>query len=119
MELFEGALGTTLPVFIGLTLVLFGGAAFLTGQALASGWQQAWKAVPYALLLGVGDRFLTYAMFEGELLTLSGYLIHSAVLLAICLLAYRLTKARKMVSQYPWLYERDGLFGWRQRRHAG
>ena len=25
----------------------------------------------------------------------------------------RITQARKMVTQYPWIYERNGLFGWR------
>jgi hypothetical protein len=28
------------------------------------------------------------------------------------------TKARKMVCQYPWLYERSGLFSWRDRNPA-
>jgi hypothetical protein len=26
-----------------------------------------------------------------------------------------MTQARKMVKQYPWLYERSGLFSWRER----
>jgi hypothetical protein len=30
-------------------------------------------------------------------------------------LAFRLTRVRRMVSQYPWIYERDGLLGWRER----
>jgi hypothetical protein len=34
---------------------------------------------------------------------------------AILLAAYYLTRARKMVQQYPWLYERRGPFGWRER----
>jgi len=29
--------------------------------------------------------------------------------------AYRLTQAHKMVAQYPWLYERAGLFAWREK----
>jgi hypothetical protein len=29
--------------------------------------------------------------------------------------AHRLTLARKMASQYPWIYERAGLLGWRER----
>ena len=31
----EQLLGVSLPVFLGLTVVLFGGAAFMTGQAVA------------------------------------------------------------------------------------
>jgi hypothetical protein len=35
-------LGGALADFIGVTIVLFGGASFLTGQALASTWRPAW-----------------------------------------------------------------------------
>ena len=31
------------------------------------------------------------------------------------LLAFRLTLARKMPAQYPWLYERAGPFHWRAK----
>ena len=111
----EQLLGTTIPVFIGMTLALFGFAAFMTGQALANGWQPVWKAVPYGIMMGVGNRFLVFALFDGELLSLSGLVIASAVLVAMTAASYRLIQARKMVSQYPWLYESVGLFNWRQR----
>jgi hypothetical protein len=114
----EQLLGVSLPVFIGLTLILFGGAAFMTGQAMASKWRPIGSAFLYTALLGIGDRFLIYALFGGELLSLSGYLIHTAILTLICLAAYRITQVRKMVRQYPWLYERDGLFGWREKRQT-
>lgn len=109
-------LGTSLPVFIGITIVLMGFASFMTGQALANTWRPQWLAVPYAFLLGLADRFLTWGLFEGELLSLTGYLIDSLVLLAISVTAFRATRARKMVTQYPWIYERSGLFGWREKR---
>ena len=109
----EEILGSSVPVFIALTLVLVGGAALLTGQALANTWQPAWKAVPYAVLLAAASRFLSYALFDGALLSVSGFVIDFIVLLAICLTAYRATKAGKMVSQYPWLYVRAGPFSWR------
>jgi len=108
-------LGTTWPVFIGMTWLLMGFASFMTGQALASTWQPMWKVVPYVLLLGCADRFLIWGLFDGELLLLSGYLIDTAVLLGIGVLAYRLTRVRKMVTQYPWLYERTGPFTWREK----
>jgi hypothetical protein len=112
----ENLLGASVSVFIGVTLVLFGGAAWLTGQALAATWRPVWQTFLYAPLLAALDRFFIYALFEGELLSLPAYLLHAMVLLAATLLAYRLTKARKMVSQYPWLYERAGPFGWRRSR---
>jgi branched-chain amino acid transport system ATP-binding protein len=42
-------------------------------------------------------------------------LLNVAVALVISLLAYRITQASKMVSQYPWIYERNGLFGWKPK----
>jgi len=68
-----------------------------------------------AALLGLADRFLAYALFDGTLLSLSAYLADAATLAGIALVAWRLGRARKMVSQYPWLYERAGPFAWRER----
>lgn len=108
-------LGTTLPVFIGVTVVLMGFAGFMTGQALAGMWKPLWQLILYCLLLGGADRFLTWALFRGELLLVSGYLVDTAVILAIGFAAYRMTLARRMTAQYPWLYERTGLFTWRAK----
>ncbi len=108
-------LGNDIGVFIGLTVVLFGGAACLSGQALAQTWRPIWQTVPYTLLLTIGSRFLSFALFDGELLSISGYLIDWIALLVLALVAFRITQARRMVSQYPWLYERAGLFGWRAK----
>lgn len=110
----ESLIGAPLAVFIGVTLVLFGGAAWLTGQALAGTWRPFWQAFVYAPLLAAVDRFLIYALFEGALASLTAYVFHAAVLLAAMLLAYRFTRASRMVSQYPWLYERVGPFTWRE-----
>jgi hypothetical protein len=109
----ETLLGTSLAVFVGLTLALFGLAAFLTGQALANAWRPIWHVIPCGLVLAAANRFLTFALFDGELLSISGYVVDSVVLLFICALTYRLTLAQRMISQYPWLYQREGLFGWR------
>lgn len=108
-------LGGSPLVFVGLTLVLMGFAAFMTGQAVANTWKPAWHAVIYGLLLALVARFLNFALFDGELLSASGYLVDAALLIGIALVAYRLTRARKMVSQYPWLYRSAGPFGWRRR----
>lgn len=115
----EAILGVHLGVFFGLTVGVMGFAAYTTGQALANTWKPAWHALVYALLLGFADRFLNFALFEGELLSLSGYLVDTAVLVAIAQFGYRLNLARKMVRQYPWLYERSGPFGWRRKPGGG
>ena len=98
-----------------MTVALFGGAAYLTGQTLAQRWRPAWQILPVALLLAAADRFLLYALFAAELTSLGGFLVATAMLGAILLAAYYLARARKMVQQYPWLYERRGPFGWREK----
>lgn len=109
-------LGTSLGVWMGVTWALGGGAAFMTGQALAATWRPFAHALPYALLLGLGARFLIFALFQGVLLSPTGYALDSLVLFGIASAAFRMTRARKMATQYPWLYEQTGLFSWRDRR---
>jgi hypothetical protein len=111
----QDLLGAPLPVFIGVTLVLFGGAAIMTGHALAATWRPVWQCVVYGLLLAVADRLMGALLFTGQLLSVTGYLVDAAVLVGMALTAYRATRAHRMVSQYPWLYERAGVFGWRDR----
>jgi uncharacterized protein DUF6867 len=112
----EELLGADPTAFYGLTVLLFGGAAMAGGRALARNWRPLWQVVPYTLLLAAGDRFLLYALFDGELTSASGYGLASVILLAFSLLAYRVTQTRLMVRQYPWLYEPAGPLSWRERR---
>lgn len=111
----EAMLGTTLPVFVGITVIVIGFASFMTGQALAGTWRPFWQLVPYVLLLGFVSRFLIWGLFEGELWHLSGYILDVLVLFAIGALAFRVTLARNMTTQYPWLYERTTPFSWREK----
>ena len=106
-------IGTDWVTFVAVTLILSGGAAYMIGQAMANHWKPIWLVVGYSLLLGCADRFAVYALADGELWLVAGYIIDTAILMIIALLSYRMTKARNMVEQYPWLYERSGLFGWR------
>jgi hypothetical protein len=46
------------------------------------------------------------------------YLLDVIVLTGIALFAHRVTMARKMVTQYPWIYERAGLLSWRRKVSA-
>jgi hypothetical protein len=107
--------GFSIVEFIGITLVLFGGFAFMMGQAIGETWRPAWHNLPYAFLLGAGNHFIDCALFGADWGSLAHYLLNVAVALVISLLAFRITQARKMVSQYPWIYERNGLFGWKPK----
>ena len=108
-------LGTTYPVFIGVTLIFMCGCAILMGRALASAWRPARYAVPYALLLGLADRFVIYALFGGDWRSLTGFIIDTYFIMLAALVSHRLTLAAQMVRQYPWLYEPAGLLSWRRR----
>ena len=112
----EALLGTSIGVTIGVTIVLMGFAAFMTGQGMARTWQPFLLGFCYCLMLTVADRFLIFALFEGQLLSLTGYLIDFVILAIIYAMAYRITQARMMTTQYPWLYRRAGLFSWRDIR---
>jgi hypothetical protein len=103
------------PVFIGITLMFAGGCAFMTGNALARTWRPWWHGLAYGLLLGCADRFICFALFDGTLLSLGAYATDASVLVAVTLGTYRATQAKRMCDQYPWLYERTGLFGWKDR----
>ena len=91
-------------------------AAWLMGQAIAATWRPFWQLVIYSLMLGCANRFMIYALFDANLVSGIGYLLDTALLLVVSTAAYRFTLVRKMVTQYPWLYERLGPFAWRDRR---
>ena len=106
----ESLLGTSIGVFLGLTVVIIGFAAWMTGQALAQTWKPFWHAVIYCFLLGFADRFLTFGLFHGELLSLPGYIIDTGTLIAITAVSFRYNRVRALVKQYPWIYRRSGPF---------
>ncbi|MFO1350209.1 MAG: hypothetical protein U1F68_05805 [Gammaproteobacteria bacterium] len=110
----ETLLDTTPTVFIGVTVVCMGLAAYMTGQAVASTWRAPWQAIVYAALLAFGSRFLIFALFNGKLLSATGFIIDALVLVTIALFAYRITHVSRMVNQYPWLYRRRGPFAYEQ-----
>jgi len=111
----EAALGSSLGVYLGLTVLVMGGCGFMTGQGAAQAWKAEWVVWVYAALLGAADRFLVYSLFKGELMSIGGYLVHTLTILIIALVAFKAARARRMVQQYPWLYVRSGPFSWRER----
>lgn len=108
--------GHSPTVFFILTVVIFGGFGFMTGQAIARTWRPLWQVLPYGLLLTLFNRFLAWSLFEADALSVPGFLTDAVVILALALIGFLATRAHKMVSQYPWIYERTGPFGWKERR---
>ena len=107
--------GRTPWPFLILTVFLGGGAAWLTGRALALTWRPFVQAVIYALLLAAATRFLHFALGDGRLTSLYYYVVDAILLIAAASLGFRHTRARQMTTQYYWLYERTGPFSWRER----
>ena len=105
-----------LRVFLVLTVIIGGGAAFFAGRGLARSWKPFWRVFFYMALLAGAIRFFHYALFNGALLSLYYYLVTYAVLLAAASLGYRSMRTRQMVTQYRWLYERTGPLTWRSRQ---
>ena len=106
----------SLRVFVILTVVIGGGAAFLAGRGLARSWKPFWRVYFYMALLAAAVRFFHYALFDGNLRSLYYYLVTYVVLLAAGSLGFRAMRTTQMVSQYRWLYERTSLLTWRDRR---
>jgi len=106
----------TLTAFVIVTLVLGGGAAWLTGRAVALSWQPALRVVLYMLLLALPVRFLHWSLADGTLLALQYYIVDAVVLIGISLLSHRLYQTSNMVNQYPWLYERKTLLSWGRKQ---
>ena len=98
-----------------VTGVIGGGAAWLSGRAIAGTWRPFGHVIGYMAILGATVRFVHFALFEGTLLSLPSYAADTLYLLAVGSLAWRITRTNQMVRQYNWLYERAGLLTWRKR----
>lgn len=109
----------SLGVFLVLTVVMGGGAAYLTGRAIASAWRPWWHAALYLLLLGAAVRFIHFALFQSKLLSLHYYLVDVAACLLFGWLGFRRTRVRQMVTRYNWINERASFLGWRRRDASG
>ena len=57
--------------FLIVTVLLGGGAAFASGRAIADTWRPAWQVPLYMLLLGLGVRFVQFAVLGATLLSWS------------------------------------------------
>jgi hypothetical protein len=111
------ALESPLQVLL-VTGVLGGGAAFLAGRAIAQTWRPFWHVLIYMAMLGAAVRFVHFALFESILLSPASYCADALYLIAVGSLAWRVTRAAQMATQYYWLYERTGPLTWRARSPA-
>jgi hypothetical protein len=105
----------SLGVFILVTVILGGGAAWLTGRAIAGTWRPDWHVAIYMLMLACAVRFIHMALFDGTLLSLHYYVVDALVCLGFGYAGFRVTRVRQMVHQYSWLNVGAGTMRWRRR----
>jgi hypothetical protein len=98
--------------FLIFTILIGGAAAFQTGRAVAQTWQPIWYILPYAVLLASTVRFLHYAVLQQTLLSLHYFIVDFFALTLASSLGWRLKRAKQMITQYSWSYQRVGALGW-------
>jgi len=95
----EANLGT----FLFVTVVLGGAAGWLSGRAIAMTWRPRWLLIPATLAVGIGVRFIHFALFEATFLSLQYYAIDTLFAFAVALAGYRTTRHQQMARQYGFL----------------
>jgi len=110
----EGSFG----VFVLVTVLMGGGAAWLSGRAIALTWRPQWQTVAYMLILTAAVRFIHFALFEGTLMSAHYYLVDTAVCLLLGFFGFRVTRARQMTTQYGFRNVPVGLLSWARRSAA-
>ena len=101
-------------VFLLVTVIIGGSAAFLSGRAIAQTWRPYWHIPLYMVPIAASVRFFHYALFHEPMLSLQNYIHDFAVMLAAASLGYRMLRTRQMAQQYHWLFRRAGLLRWRK-----
>jgi hypothetical protein len=97
-----------------LLTVIGGAAAIASGRALAKTWGPAWALVPAMIVLSFAVRFLHFALYQEELLSIRFYLVTLVILLAAGFGGYRSMRANQMATQYSWAFRKSGL-NWKAR----
>jgi hypothetical protein len=105
-------------LFLLVTIVMGGWAAWMTGRAIALTWRPTWQIPLYVLMLGMVVRFIHFALFGGTLLSVHYYVVDTVFLMAFAFAGWRYMRTTQMTTQYRWLYERTGPFGWKDRAKA-
>lgn len=95
-------------VFLLVTVVMGGLAAYATGSAIAATWRPRWQLVVYGFMIAAAVRFIHYALFEEPFIAPRSYVVDLVVLIAAASLGFGLTRRRQMREQYDWLLAGTG-----------
>jgi len=86
--------------FLLLTVVLGGGAAFISGKSVAETWRPFMQLPVYMVLLAAGVRFLHFALFEEPFFAPASFVVDFLVLSGFAVTGHRLARSRQMAMQY-------------------
>ena len=102
--------------FILVSIILGGGAAYLTGRAVARGWEPVTRALAWMVPLTCAVRFIHFALFHGTLISPELWLMDFVILAIAAVIGHRVTRFRQMTRNYAWTIEPAGLLSWKLRR---
>jgi hypothetical protein len=103
-------------VFVLVSVLLGGGAAWLAGRAIAATWRPWWHVAFYMLILALEVRFIHFSLFGATLLSRHYYLVDFGICLGFGIAGFRATRAAQMATQYRWINARSGAFSWTRRQ---
>ncbi len=102
-------------LFVLITVVLGGAAAWQTGTAIARTWRPVWQLVPTMLILAWAVRFLHFALFEGTLRSLHFYAVDLTAVAIFAYLGWRYARTAAMARQYGFAFEAPSAFTFRRK----
>ena len=89
--------------FILVSIVLGGGAAWLSARAVAQTWRPLWQALGAMFVLGGAVRFIHFALFEGQLTDIFAYGRDTGIAIVFAVAGFRTMRAQQMAGQYWFL----------------
>jgi small-conductance mechanosensitive channel len=111
LDIFSGHAFVGEVVFLALCVA----AAWMTGRSIASEWKPTWQLFAAILALGLGARFLHFALYQAEFLRFGAYVVDTILLGAGAWLGHQFTRTNQMTRQYYWLYEKASPLSWRSK----
>ncbi len=92
--------------FVFVTVILAGGAAYMTGRAVALSWLSNRQLVVYLVLLTAAARFIHFALFQGTLISPWYFCVDLVVILVFGFAGKSVTRSYQMATQYGFLAKR-------------
>jgi hypothetical protein len=102
-------------VFLTMTLILGGLAAWATGRALAKTWRPYGQVLIYMVPIAAAVMFLHHALFGEALLSLYYYLVTYVIAAILASIGFRRMRVQQMLTQYSFAFAQAGPFGWQPK----